>query len=104
MFMNWSSWNSKYQEFEQLMIHYNSIVAPFIRALWSLEAAHANASDVFIFWLAIAATLDDMFSKADELDIPMSLSDLVTEIFNKRYEEFFENDIYFTTFALDPRK
>ena len=31
--------------------------------VWSLKAAHANASDVFVFWLAIAATLNDLFSK-----------------------------------------
>ncbi|KAF8146939.1 hypothetical protein K438DRAFT_490771 [Mycena galopus ATCC 62051] len=41
------------QAFELTYIH---IVARLIRALWSLEAAHANASDVFVFWLAIAVT------------------------------------------------
>lgn len=95
--------SSSYNGFERSMLLYNSIVAPFIRSLWSLEAAHANASDVAIFWLAIAATLKDMFGKAKELGIPHSLVQAVTEIFNRRYEEFFENDIYFTTFALDPR-
>jgi hypothetical protein len=84
------------------MIHYNSIIASFICSLWSLEAAHANASDVFIFWLAIAATLKDLIGKVDQLGIPWSLTQAVTKIFNTQYEEFFANDIYFTTFALDP--
>jgi hypothetical protein len=40
-----------------------NIVAPLIRSLWSLEAAHANASDVFVFWLAAGATLNDLFER-----------------------------------------
>jgi hypothetical protein len=70
-----------------------------------LEAAHANASDVFIFWLAIAATLNDLFAKGSEkTGIARSLAYEVTAIFNKRYKEFFTNDIYFSAFALDPRQ
>jgi len=96
--------NSKYIEFEKGILQYNSIVAPMIRSLWSLEAAHANASDVFLFWLAAAATLDDLFSKGEEENgIPLSLANNITEIYNKRYEEFFANDLYFTAFLLDPR-
>ncbi|KAG0700235.1 ribonuclease H-like domain-containing protein, partial [Suillus ampliporus] len=102
MFMNRAS--GKYNEFEQILLQYITIVAPIIRSLWSLEAAHANASDVYIFWLAIAATLNDLFSKGTIVTgIPTSLAHEVTAIFNKRYEEFFTNDIYFVAFALDPR-
>lgn len=76
-----------------------------IRSLWSLEAAHANAADVFIFWLACAATLKDLFSKGPDITgIPNSLAEAVIAIFNKRYAEFFKNEIYSTTFALDPSK
>jgi hypothetical protein len=103
MFMNRAS--GKYNEFEQVLLQYITIVAPIIRSLWSLEAAHANASDVYIFWLAIAATLNDLFSKGTNVTgIPVSLAREVTAIFNKRYKEFFTNDVYFTAFALDPRK
>ena len=82
-----------------------NIVAPLIRSLWSLEAAHANASDVFVFWLAAGATLNDLFSKdVDETGIPRELANQVTEIYNARYKEFFQNDLYFIAFLLDPRK
>ncbi|KAG1891136.1 ribonuclease H-like domain-containing protein [Suillus subluteus] len=91
MFMNRAS--GKYGEFEQSILQYITIVAPIIRSLWSLEAAHANTSDVFIFWLAIIATLNDLFSKGPN----------VTAIINKRYCEFFTNEVYFVAFALDPR-
>ncbi|RDB28214.1 hypothetical protein Hypma_001371 [Hypsizygus marmoreus] len=102
MFINRAS--GKYNDFEASMLRYNTIVGPFIRSLWSLEAAHANASDVMVFWVAIAATLNDLFKQGPAVTgIPLSLANNVTAIFNKRYAEFFTNDVYFTAFALDPR-
>jgi hypothetical protein len=87
------------------MLSYITVVGPLIRSLWSLEASNANASDVFIFWLAIAGTLKHLF------DQPMSITGIkpqlarkVTDIFNNRYKEFFHTDLYFVTFCLDPRK
>jgi len=96
--------NGKYQDCERHLLWYLSIVAPLIRSLWSLEAAHANASDVFVFWLAAAATLDDLFSKGEATTgIPRALANEITEIYNRRYAEFFQNDLYFVAFLLDPR-
>ncbi|KAG2116350.1 hypothetical protein BD769DRAFT_1778182 [Suillus cothurnatus] len=91
-------------KFEQSILQYITIVAPIIRALWSLEAAYANASDVFIFWLAIIATLNDLFSKGPNMTgVPVSLACEVTAIINKWYHEFFTNEVYFVAFTLDPR-
>jgi len=101
MFMNRTS--SKYGEFEQALIQYVTIVAPFIQSLWSLEAAHANASDIYIFWLAIQATLTNLFSKGPVLTgIQDALIGGVTATINKQYKEFFSHELYFVTFALDP--
>jgi hypothetical protein len=103
MFMNRAS--GKYNEFEHMLLQYINIVAPIIRSLWSLEAAHANAADVFIFWLAISATLNHLFSQGtDKTGITITLANGVTAVFNKRYKEFFSNEVYFTAFALDPRE
>ena len=97
--------SSTYGNFEGMLLQYINIVAPIIRSLWSLEAAHANASDVFIFWLAAAATLKDLFSKGSEkTGITDLLAREVMGIFNKRYKEFFANKIYFVAFTLDPRE
>jgi hypothetical protein len=92
-------------QFEQSIVHYNNIVAPFIWALWSLEAADTNASDVYVFWLAIAANLNNLFKKGmQKTGISLLLSNAVMEIYNKRYIEFFNHsDIYFAAFMLDPR-
>jgi len=100
--MNWSS--GKYSEFKQTLLQYINIVALLIRSLWSLEAAHANTSDVFVFWLASAATLKDLFSKGVQTTgITSELAHKVTAIFNKRFKEFFANQVYFVAFTLDPR-
>jgi len=59
---------------------------------------------VFIFWLASAATHQDLFSKDPEVTgIPTLLAEAMTALFNKHYKAFFINEIYFTAFVLDPR-
>jgi hypothetical protein len=99
-----NKFNRKYNDFSEDLLRYSTIVAPLIRSLWSLEAAHANAADVFIFWLASAATLNDLFDEdVNKTGIPHTLVNEVTEIYNTCYEEFFKNDIYFVAFLLDPR-
>lgn len=94
--------------FEIEMYQYISIVAPLARSLWSLESATANASDVYIFWLAIAATLKDLFiTSRDKLSLEEELISSITKIINRRWRAFIDcspTDIYFTAFYLDPRK
>jgi len=85
------------------MLQYILVGNPFVRSLWTFEAANANGADIFIFWLAIAAYLNDLFSKPETTGIPVSLSNKITLIFNKRYDEFFKHEFYFVTFCLDPR-
>lgn len=102
MFVNRAS--PKYNAFEARLVQYLSIVSPFGRSLWSLEAAHTNASNICIFWLAIAAVLQALFGRTEEdTGISDALAEEVTAIYNSRYKEFFKNDAYFVTFALDPR-
>jgi hypothetical protein len=91
-----------------ILVQYITIVAPLARALWSLESSQANAADVFIFWLAIAATLNELFSRPSSVTgINRTVIRTVTSIINKRYKAFIDespSDIYFTAFFLDPRK
>lgn len=97
--------SDKYHKFETGLLQYTTTVAPLIRSLWSLEAAHANASDVFIFWLAVAATLKDLFDQgAENTGISVSLANEIIAVYNKRYTEFFQTDFYFVGFLLNPRE
>ncbi|KAF9784289.1 ribonuclease H-like domain-containing protein, partial [Thelephora terrestris] len=79
-------------------------MAPIARSIKALEGRTANAADVYIFWLAIAASLRNIFRR--DQDIDKELAEKVTAIVNRRYKEFIDNsptDIYFTAFFLDPR-
>lgn len=86
---------------------YITIVAPLARSLWSLESSSANAADVFIFWLAIAASLRKFFGLGiSKTGISDLLARKVTTIINRRYKAMIDEsptDIYFTAFFLDPR-
>jgi len=86
---------------------YTSIMAPIARSIKSLESRAANAADVFIFWLAIAASLRDLFSMPPHVTgITSELAGKITKIVNRRYKEFIDNsptDLYFAAFFLDPR-
>ncbi|KAH7877021.1 ribonuclease H-like domain-containing protein [Lentinula edodes] len=96
--------NGKLTMFKLTLGHYEAIVAPFIRSLWSLEAPKANASDVYVFWLLSAAAVTDLFKKSSNITgIPRHLKEQVNGIFNARFAEFFSNDLYFTAFILDNR-
>ncbi|KAG2744426.1 hypothetical protein P692DRAFT_201775846 [Suillus brevipes Sb2] len=107
-----------FQTLEQDLGTYVTLVGPFIRLVWSLEASHANASDVFVFWLAIAATLEELFAQHITAIITTNSSEQACprrSIKNRykprssiadegtRWKEFFGNNVYFVAFVLDPR-
>lgn len=96
----------EYHALELALSQYVVIIAPLMRSLWSLEASTANASDVFVFFTAIAAQLRDLFEKSPrETGIPTELANSIIDLFNDEYDNLFlNNDIYFAAFALDPRK
>ncbi|KAF6756151.1 hypothetical protein DFP72DRAFT_759510, partial [Ephemerocybe angulata] len=79
---------------------YITVVEPFIRSLWSLEAANANASDVFVFWCAVGATLNARIHEPEL--VRREVANQVVAIFNKRYSAFFSNEFYFVAFMMDP--
>ncbi|TFK52817.1 hypothetical protein OE88DRAFT_1606346, partial [Heliocybe sulcata] len=82
--------STTYQIFELGLIQYIHTVAPFIRSLWVLESSEANASDVYVFWLATGATLTNLFSKPEDVSgIPRRLAENIIEIYNRRFKEFF---------------
>ncbi|KAF7293507.1 DUF659 family protein [Mycena indigotica] len=90
--------------FKNAMETYIAIIGPMIRSLWSLEAAQARGSDVFVFWHSMAATLKHLLEQPTSTSgINITLARRVTTIFNRRFKEFFQHDFYFTAFCMDPR-
>ncbi|KAJ4500079.1 ribonuclease H-like domain-containing protein [Lentinula lateritia] len=69
----------------------------------------ANAADVYVFWLAIAATLKNLFldeQAISKLGLTSECIQDIIRIVNKRYKDFIDDsptDIYFSAFYLDPR-
>ena len=88
------------------MLKYITLVTCIARALWSLEATTASPSDAFVFWLAIAHVLDDIFKKPEKMTgISSKLAGHVRAVFNARYGQFFKHsEIYFVAFCLDRRR
>ena len=89
----------------QELATYTSIMAPIARSIKALEGRDANAADVYVFWLAIAALLRKLFSHDEDIDGEVARK--VTTILNRQYKEFIDNspmDIYFTAFFLNPHK
>ncbi|KAJ3793831.1 ribonuclease H-like domain-containing protein [Lentinula aff. detonsa] len=95
--------------FETTMYQYLAIVGPIARSLWSLESTVANAADVYVFWLAVAATLKNLFldkQTVSRLGLAQDQIRDIIRIVNKRYKDFIDDsptDIYFSAFYLDPR-
>ena len=91
--------------FRRYLRIYTHIIAPLIRSLWALEALRANVSDVWVFFMACAAHLRELFDKAPgETGISRELANKVIDLFNDRYDEFFiDKEIYFSAFIMDPR-
>ncbi|KAJ3767396.1 hypothetical protein FB446DRAFT_707851 [Lentinula raphanica] len=82
-------------------------IDPVIRALWSLEAADANASDVFVFWLAIAGYLDEMMKRPEgATGIPANVTPEVKTIYNTRYssQDFLKPNLTITIPSTQPHQ
>lgn len=87
---------------------YNQIARPFALSIKSIEHLDVTAADVYVYWLAIATSLRNLFDKSpSETGIPLGLQQDITTIVNRRYKQFIDGgatDIYFTCFFLDPRE
>lgn len=95
-----------YRRLELGLLQYIGIIQPLIRSLWALESSQANASDVYVFALAIGASLRELFDLGRaKTGITTELAEEVMGIVNERFDEFFEDckDFHVTAFALDPR-
>ncbi len=81
------------------------VLSPFAKAIKCLESTHSTASDVYLFWLAVAAQLEELFTSCDQAGLENSTVDSLRKVFNKRFNQMINlapTDIYLTAFFLDP--
>ncbi|KAF8583998.1 hypothetical protein K439DRAFT_1293915, partial [Ramaria rubella] len=82
------------------------ILLPFAKAILCFEAAHVTASDVYVFWLAITASIKDVIDDPEN-DIDEQTACEIRGIINYCFRELFQEphgDVYVVAFYLDPRE
>jgi hypothetical protein len=85
------------------------ILQPLARACKCLESSKATAGDVYLFWLAVLATYEQLFmdnNDVDGLQFPEDVVDQIRRIVNACWKELTTGpgkSVYLSTFFLDPR-
>lgn len=81
-----------------------SVTGPWAKALKCLESAHVTADNVYLYWLAIMATIEDDLKK-NPYNLKNSTMEDIRAIANSRFNEMIEdapNDTYIVAFFLNP--
>lgn len=90
--------------FELELTRICSVLGPIAKAIKCLESSHSTPGDVYLFWLAITAHLEQLFTDASSI-LSAQTKESIRAIINKRFNQMINHaptDIYITTFFLDP--
>jgi hypothetical protein len=86
------------------------VLEPLVWACKCLESSKATAGDVYLFWLVVLATYEQLFidnNDVDGLQLPDAVVDEIRRIVNARWQELTATgpgkSVYLSTFFLDPR-
>ena len=93
-------------QFELDLTKLTEVIGPFAKSIQCLESTHSTPADVFLFWLAIMAHLDQLF-RDQKIQLPSNVVEQIRAITNRRYNGMINNgptDVYIAAFFLDPRK
>ncbi|KIO25436.1 hypothetical protein M407DRAFT_25235 [Tulasnella calospora MUT 4182] len=95
-------------KFEAGLTQLKTLLEPLARAVKCLESSLSTPADVYLFWLAVAATYRDIFrdnSSDGGLQLPDDVISEIRAIVNTRYQQMIEHpskQVYLATFFLDP--
>lgn len=81
-----------------------AIGRPFAKAITCLESSHSTAGDVYLFWMAISASVKAVLD-ATEYAIPLAVKSQIRAIVNSRWKEIFEDEnsgAHLTALYLNP--
>jgi hypothetical protein len=82
-----------------------AVIAPIAKAIQCLESTHSTVADVYIFWLAVTASIHDVITD-DKTDLPVIIREKIRKFVNFHFDQMINeapSDIYLTGFILDPR-
>lgn len=94
-----------------------AVLEPIARAVKCLESSHLTPADVYLFWLAILATLEELFEKNDDpvvgVHLPQAVIDDIRKLVNACWLESTEDGnegntnggtVYLSALFLNPRE
>lgn len=91
--------------FQRDLKRLGAVIMPLARAIQCLEAKETTAADVYTYWLAVVAHLQDLMVK-DRSKYNDDLKKTIRQVINSRFSSLIESktssNIYLTAFVLDP--
>jgi hypothetical protein len=91
--------------FELALDQLLAVLAPPAKSLTCLESSHSTVADVYLFWLAVMASLEEVITSPDN-EIPSEVVEKLRRICNYRFDQMINDapsDVYLTGFFLHPR-
>ncbi|CAK5273903.1 unnamed protein product [Mycena citricolor] len=101
------SWMKNLREYTEFQLHVKQLLAvlePIARTIKCLEGTQVTTGDIWMFFVAITAVLDDLFT-SNELGIPDNTMDEIRGHVNNRFEQLIEGPdggVYLAGFYLNP--
>ncbi|KAF8595434.1 hypothetical protein BDV93DRAFT_456824 [Ceratobasidium sp. AG-I] len=95
-------------EFKKRVIQLEKLTEPFAKAIKCLESGHSNPSDVFIFYMAVMATLRQLVNN-NETELSL-LHNVITQAQKLACSRYYSmvlasgQEVYLATFFLHPRE
>ncbi len=98
--------DEKTDHFRRTLRRLTALLCPLARAIECLESQHTTPSDVFLFWLAVVAQLNDLFRNGrNGTRLQATCIEDIRRV-NKRYSELIDGDransLYLVAFVLEP--
>jgi len=93
-------------KFEMELSQFLTVLAPIAKAITCMESTQSNASDVYVFWLAVTATIHQIITD-DITGLPSVVMEDIRKAVNFRFNQMINDapdDVYHTGFMLDPRE
>lgn len=102
------AWFKQLRPFQNFVLELQQLLAilePIARAIKCLEGLQVTVGDIWKFYVAITAVLQDLFTNDNTLSIPQEVRDEVSTIINARYDQMIHGpsgDLFLSGFFLDP--
>jgi len=93
-------------KFEMELSQFLTVLAPVAKAITCMESTQSNVSNVYVFWLAVTATIHQIIVE-DITGLPFDVMEDIRKAVNLRFNQMVNDapdDVYHTGFMLDPRK